>query len=165
MKCDGTRAETTFRLSAIRTRPFKSAGASVQSTTGSRGVRISDINAGYTMFRGSVKGTGYPLHSPVSPFTSPPMRHRVPSHFNWTLRTATEMTVDFLAVLIHTWWVTDQNIIRWLVILKISWIFHSFEESAGNHCCCLFPHAYNPFFHLQYLFIPEFIHSQQPNET
>ena len=40
---------------------------SVQSTTGSRGVRISGSNAGYTMFRGSVKGTGYPLHSPVSP--------------------------------------------------------------------------------------------------
>ena len=37
---------------------------SVQST-GSRGVRISGSNAGYTMFRGSVKGTGYPLHSPV----------------------------------------------------------------------------------------------------
>jgi len=30
-------------------------------------VRISSSNAGYTMFRGSVKGTGYPLHSPVSP--------------------------------------------------------------------------------------------------
>jgi len=28
---------------------------------------IVGINAGYTMFRGSVKGTGYPLHSPVSP--------------------------------------------------------------------------------------------------
>ena len=42
-------------------------GASVQSTTDSRGVRISGSNAGYTMFRGSVKGTGYPLHSPVSP--------------------------------------------------------------------------------------------------
>ena len=41
-------------------------GASVQSTTGSRGVRISGSNAGYTMFRGSVKSTGYPLHSPVS---------------------------------------------------------------------------------------------------
>jgi hypothetical protein len=41
-------------------------GALVQSTTGSRGVRISGSNAGYTMFRGSVKGTGYPLHSPVS---------------------------------------------------------------------------------------------------
>jgi len=67
LKCDGTRAETRFRLSAKRTDPFKSAGASVQSTTGSRGVRISGSNAGYTMFRGSVKSTGYPLHSPVSP--------------------------------------------------------------------------------------------------
>ena len=35
MKCDGIRAETRFRLSAKRTSPFKSAGASVQSTTGS----------------------------------------------------------------------------------------------------------------------------------
>ena len=67
LKCDGTRVETRFRLSAKRTSPFKSAGVLVQSTTGSRGVRISGSNAGYTMFRGSVKGTGYPLHSPVSP--------------------------------------------------------------------------------------------------
>jgi hypothetical protein len=67
LKCDGTRTETRFRLSAKRTSPFKSAGTSVQSTTGSRGVRISGSNAGYTMFRGSVKGTGCPLHSPVSP--------------------------------------------------------------------------------------------------
>ena len=67
LKYDGTRAETRFRLSAKRTSPFKSAGASVQSTTGSRSVRISGSNAGYTMFRGSVKSTGYPLHSPVSP--------------------------------------------------------------------------------------------------
>jgi hypothetical protein len=55
------------KLQAKRTSPFKSAGASVQSTTGSRGVRISGSNAGYTVFRGSVKSTGYPLHSPVSP--------------------------------------------------------------------------------------------------
>jgi hypothetical protein len=67
MKCDGTRAETRFRPSVKRTCPFKSAGAPVQSTTGNRGVRISDSNAGYTMFRGSVKATGYPLHSTVSP--------------------------------------------------------------------------------------------------
>jgi hypothetical protein len=66
LKCDGTRAETRLRLSAKRTSPFKSAGASVQSTTASRGVRISDSNVAYTMFRGIVKGTGYPLHSPVS---------------------------------------------------------------------------------------------------
>ena len=67
LKCDGTRPETRFLLSAKRTSLFKSARASVQSTTGSRGVRISGSNAGYTMFRGSVKSTGYPLHSPVSP--------------------------------------------------------------------------------------------------
>ena len=41
-------------------------GASVQSITESRGVRFNDSNAGYNMFRGSVKSTGYPLHSPVS---------------------------------------------------------------------------------------------------
>ena len=40
---------------------------SFQSTTGSRGVRISGSNAGYTMFRGSVKSTVSLLHSPVSP--------------------------------------------------------------------------------------------------
>jgi len=67
LKCDGTRAETRFRLSAKRTSPFKSAGESVQSTTGSRVMRISDSNAGYTKFRRSVKGTGYPLHSSLSP--------------------------------------------------------------------------------------------------
>jgi len=56
-----------FRLSAKRTSPIKSAGVSVQSTTGSRGVRISSSNVGYTMFWGSVKSIGYPLHLPVSP--------------------------------------------------------------------------------------------------
>jgi hypothetical protein len=50
LKSDGARAETRFRLSAKRTSPFKPAGASVQSTTGSRGLRISGGNAGYTMF-------------------------------------------------------------------------------------------------------------------
>jgi hypothetical protein len=72
LKCDCTRAETRFRLSAKRRSLFKSAGRSVQSTTGSRGVRISGSNGGYTMFRGGVKGTGYPLHSQVSPSLSLP---------------------------------------------------------------------------------------------
>ena len=94
LKCDGARAETRFRLSAKRTSPFRSAGASVQSTAGSRGVRISGSNAGYTMFQGTAKSTGYPLHSPVSPSLSPPMRHRVPSHFNWTLPTEQEVRWD-----------------------------------------------------------------------
>ena len=51
----------------------------------SRIVRISGDNAGYTMFRSSVKGTGYTLHSPISPSVPPLVRHRVPSHFNWSL--------------------------------------------------------------------------------
>jgi hypothetical protein len=67
LKCDGICAETRFRLSEKRTSPFISAGTSVQSTTGSRGVRISGSNARWTTFRSSVKGTGYTLHSPVSP--------------------------------------------------------------------------------------------------
>jgi len=80
--------KSDFGLSAKRTSPFKSAGDSVQSTTGSRGVRISGSNAGYTMFRGSVKSTGYPPFASFL-FTSPPVRHRVPSHFNWTLPNTT----------------------------------------------------------------------------
>ena len=67
LKCDGTRAETRFRLSVKRTSPFKSAGASVQSNTGSRGVRIKGSNARYTMFRGSVKGSGW-LPTPFASF-------------------------------------------------------------------------------------------------
>jgi hypothetical protein len=64
---DSTRAETIFLLSAKQTSLFKSAGVSVQSTVGRRGVHIRVSNAGYNMLRGSVKSTGYPLHSPVSP--------------------------------------------------------------------------------------------------
>ena len=67
---DGTRAETRFRLPPKRTSPFKSAGASVQSTAGNRGVRISVSNAGYTMSRGRVRVLAthsirqFPLHFP-----------------------------------------------------------------------------------------------------
>ena len=43
---DGTRAETRFGFPATRTSPFISAGVSVQSAAGSRGVRISGSNAG-----------------------------------------------------------------------------------------------------------------------
>jgi hypothetical protein len=67
---DGTCAATTFRLSPKRTSPFKSAGESVQSTAGSRGVGISVSNAGYTTFRGRVWVLAthsirqFPLHFP-----------------------------------------------------------------------------------------------------
>ena len=37
-----------------------------QSTTGSRVVGISGSNVGYNMFRGSAKGSGYTIHSPLN---------------------------------------------------------------------------------------------------
>jgi len=70
LKCDGTRAETRFRLSAKRTSPFKSSGGGGRQFSRLLAAEVCAIrgsNAGYTMFRGNVKGTGYPLHSPVSP--------------------------------------------------------------------------------------------------
>ena len=67
LKCDGTRAETIFLVFRRNGRVhLNRREASVQSTTGSWGVRISGSNAGYTMFRDSVKSTDHPLHSPVS---------------------------------------------------------------------------------------------------
>ena len=84
LKRDGTHAETRFRLSPKRMSPFKSAGASVQSTAGSRGVRISVSIAAYTTFRGSVRALAthsnrqFPLHFPS-------LRQRVPSGFKRTL--------------------------------------------------------------------------------
>ena len=67
LKCDATNAETRFRLLAERTSQFKSVVLSVHSPAGSRVVRISGSNPRYTMLRGSVKSTGYPLHSTFSP--------------------------------------------------------------------------------------------------
>ena len=78
---DGTRAETRIRLSPKRTSPFKSVRASVESTTGSRGVRISSnngINVGQTTFRGKVELYWLPTPFACFPFTSPPVRHSVP---------------------------------------------------------------------------------------
>ena len=50
-----------------RRRRRRRRGGSLQSTNGSRSLRNSGSNVGYTKFRGSVKSIGYPLHSPVSP--------------------------------------------------------------------------------------------------
>jgi len=84
---DGTRAETRFRLSPKRMSPFKSAGESVQSTAGSRGVCISVSNVGYTTFRGRVRVLAthsirqFPLHFPsrVPPHTERSLRNQGPA--------------------------------------------------------------------------------------
>ena len=81
-KRDGTPAETRFCLSAKRTSPFKSAGVSIQWSTGSRAVRIS----GQQLYRPcsdvQSKAAGYPLHSHLSPSLPLPcvtVCHQVPN--------------------------------------------------------------------------------------
>jgi len=81
-KRDCTRAETRFGLSAKRTSPFKSAGVSVQSTTGSRGVRISGQRLYRLCSDVQSKASGYPLHSHLSPSLPLPcviVCHQVPN--------------------------------------------------------------------------------------
>jgi hypothetical protein len=114
LKCDGTRAETRFRLSCRNGRVHLNRPwwASVQSTAGSRGVRIGGSNVGYTMFRGSVKGTGYPLHSTVSP--SLPLQcvtvcHHISTGLYYRLCRQSTRLKDV--------WVTDK---------EISQVFHKF---------------------------------------
>ena len=74
LKRDGTRAETRILLSTKRTSPFKSAGSSVQSTTGRRALHIG-LQSLYCsckpVFCSHVMLTGYPLHSLVSPSLLP----------------------------------------------------------------------------------------------
>ena len=89
---DGTRAETRIRLSPKRTSPFKSVGASVQSTTGSREVRISSSNgsnAGQTTFRGKVELYWLPTPFACFPFTPPhrasPCATRFRTSSTWSL--------------------------------------------------------------------------------
>ena len=56
-----------------RTCPFESAGGGRQFSRllRSRGVHMRGSNAEYTVFRGSVKGTGFPLHSAVVMLDTP----------------------------------------------------------------------------------------------
>ena len=67
LKRDGTRAETRFGLSEKWTSPFKSAGESVQSTAGSRTVRISGQTMDRPCSEVQCKSSGYPLQPPISP--------------------------------------------------------------------------------------------------
>jgi hypothetical protein len=88
LNCDGTRAETKFRLSAKRTSPFKTAGgvSSVDCWQASCAHQPAEfvllVRACVLLSRDACW-----LPTPFScfPFTSPPVHHRVPSHFNWTL--------------------------------------------------------------------------------
>jgi hypothetical protein len=107
LKCDGTCAETRFRLSSQLTIPFKSCGG------------ISSVDywqpscarqpAGFVVLvRACVLQScdAYWLPNPFAsfPFTSPTVRHRVPSHFKRSLLTA--HCKHFL----HSWWTRPLNV-------------------------------------------------------
>jgi len=122
LKFDGTRADFVFRRNGRV--HLNRRGTLVQSTTGSRGVRISGSNAGYTMFRGSEKGTGYPLHS--LPFTSSPVRYRVPSHFSWSLLPVYCIKIANCAIChVHLDWTYKQISYLHLVMIMnlVLWFF------------------------------------------
>jgi hypothetical protein len=94
LKCDGTRAEIRFRLSAKRTSPFKSAGG--VSSVDYWQASCTHQPAGFVLLvRACVLQScdAYWLPTTFScfPFTSP-VRPRVPSHFNWTLPSNTQST-------------------------------------------------------------------------
>jgi len=92
LKYGGTRAEIRFRLSANRTSLFKSAGRQFIRLLAAEvcaSAFIVGSNAGYATFRGSVKGTSYPLNSPFSlslPLPSVTVCHHISTGFYQTFR-------------------------------------------------------------------------------
>ena len=90
LKCDGTRAETRFHLWTKRTSPFKSAGG--VSSVDYWQASCAHQPAGFVLLvqacvLQSCDAYWLPTPFPCFPFSSPSVRHRVPSHFNWTLPT------------------------------------------------------------------------------
>jgi hypothetical protein len=98
-KCDGTRAETWFRLSTKWTSPLKSAwGVSTvyywQASCAHQPAEFVLLVQACVLQSCDAYWLPIPFH--CFPFTSPPLRHLVPSHFNWTLQGC---TVPFLFAL------------------------------------------------------------------
>ena len=152
LKCDGTCTETKFHLLAKWTNPFKS----VQSSTGNRGVCISGSNAGYTMFRGGVKITGYPLHLHFFPFTSPTLRHRVPSGFSGSLPWLTQFRSGWdVHCYVFPYQHSDVTLCdqKWKCCYKMHGLFfkHKFQENM----CVVEGHFFHSFhWHVRHATIP-----------
>jgi len=87
LNCDNTRTEKRFRLSAKRTSPFKRQGRQFSR------LLADEVGAPAVVMVvmldtpcSEVVGRALATHS-IRQFTlySPPVRHLVPSHFNWSL--------------------------------------------------------------------------------
>ena len=95
LKCDGTRAETRFRLSAKWTSPFKSAGGRqfsrlLAAEVCASAVVMLDTPCSEVVWRALATHyiRQFPLHFPS-------ICHRVPSHFNWSLQTITIKRISY----------------------------------------------------------------------
>jgi hypothetical protein len=117
VKWDDTRAETRFRLPAKRTSPFKSAGWSVQSTTGRRAVHIS-LQGLYCswkpVFCSHMTLIGYPLHSLVASSLLHPcvtVCHHIPNAVCVVrYKATTEKRYEFMLLLRWTCWRTEKGL-------------------------------------------------------
>jgi hypothetical protein len=106
-------------------------GASVQSTSGNRDMRISGSNAGYIMFRGSVKSSGYPLHLPVPPLHFPSLAS--PCAITFQLDSTTKLSLHFVY---HLRIVIRVATIGVLLIndYKSQWGMHDRKKSSFREC-------------------------------
>ena len=74
-------------------------------------------NAGYTVFRGSVKSTGYPLHSPVSsspPFPCVTVCHHISTGLYFSVHFSTVFEGIFKFRMIHPLVIPPGVVLRWI---------------------------------------------------
>jgi len=111
--------------------------------TGSRGVLISGSNAGYTMVRGSVKSTGYPLHSPDSP--SFPLQCLTVCHHistgvcrRWSLCSLSVLSVKFWLRIGRSQWPRVLRLKSAAARLLRSWVWIPPGSRISDCCdCCV----------------------------
>ena len=112
-----------------------------QSTTGGRGARISGSNAGHTMFRGSVKSTGYPLHSPVSPSLPLPcvtVCHHISTGLYHQIRIQYFILFVHVACLICLQQCVTLSSPNWPPLIQTKSVFMSYYVAICNHQFTLF---------------------------
>jgi hypothetical protein len=125
-----------------------------------------------TMFRGSVKSTGYSLHLPVSPSLPQPVCHRVPSRFNWNLPARQKKRCDtskdyiiFKYMTCSSLYPSSKTIRKFAVVVEMSdcnmikegLLIYSTADQVWSHT---HTHTYTKvFFHFQLsLFFQSFCH-------
>ena len=122
---------------------------------------ISGSNAGYTMLRGSVKGTGYPLHPPVSPSLPLPcvtVWHHISTGLHYAHRSFAT-TVSQLKICDSS----GETFIKVLKCYNFPWVQrrHNCSPAASFANCVMTPyllkvHLINVYFYTNNSKIPNF---------